>query len=429
MNAESRLLFKADYGKEYTSGCVFDQATRDHLLGIYNDTFPEPRDRNTTRFSQGKALYDLLPKGFRALIEKERKRANPEALILTLESPILADFYWEYIPFNTNVEPSIENTWQALPMLRSVPKSKHSMRHPWELPLINIGFFYDGDLHPVYLWGQLFTELPLNLKVYDCSYDEIPAMRDTFIEFTRSVDFLHIACHGKAGYFAQAQKGAFYGKNDPRRLELLPRVVLADCCHVAETTPDITWESTLLGRFIKETDGAAVWVGNIGRADYTGNEPNYTPFSYLLIQEFTKYPDRTFTKAIREVRSYQSRKPDVTNTQVIYVSSDWDADHCSLRDLLTKVTLPAPPPLPSPWLILVMFLVSLTLPLPYMSTGQLKGFPLYICIGLFVLSLIVSSFFTWELFTQLPRSKRQRNRLREGEKHKDAGSPTPQNSY
>ena len=305
-----------------------------------------------SRLDKGKCLYGLIPMGFHKLLVKSKDRLKDEALILILEKPLLADFPWEYVPVagskaDAESVQHIAETWQALPMVRSIPVSSPGKRSVNDHELARRAFFPYGIRPKPKNFLEVTAEIQLNSQ-------QPQDAKDMILGLISRYDFLHIACHAHVGHFSMTdnpQSGFLSSEEINRQTEefkgtfFMPRVVVADCCRIAEVGAETEdWDKTMPGRFIRE-DGVAVFCGNLGKAQYIGDAAtSRTLFSEYFVKYFREYgytenplgKNRPFTEIVFKTRENQSAFNDQNNSQVIYVANNWNLEKCYRDQLLTK---------------------------------------------------------------------------------------------
>ncbi|MDR1663679.1 MAG: caspase family protein [Clostridiales bacterium] len=293
-------------------------------------------DNRETRTGIGDTLSGCLPKGFLKWIERNLPLLQCEGLVLLFETPLLAEFHWEYVQAGEGLY------WYHFPLMRSIPGSTYGPRTGERNP--SYGFFTLNDLGiggtPVKnVLEDALGERNVHYTLIEPENFETPALAlEKLKEDLQRNDFLHIACHGGTGELVSNMWQRGYGKREPfcdagqLQNAACPRVALVDACHSGETgTEPADWKSTLPGSFIKP-DGSAVYAANIGRSVY--GTLDVTAFASHFIKLFcVEYKDRPFVDALRETRKRQGQ--DDKNTQIVYVSEDWDIT-CPCGEIVLK---------------------------------------------------------------------------------------------
>jgi len=297
----------------------------------------------------------LIPMEFHRFLLKNRGRLREEGLILILVKPLLAGFPWEYVPVAVAKDDilqaqHIKDTWQALPMLRSIPDTRPGGRNENNNAPARRSFFSFGlSPQPVNFLGRNAWYRPNdNARPQD-------AKNDLSLRFYED-DFLHLACHAHPGRFTMSGNpdSGFLFAEEVKAQPVLPRVMDADCCHTAEAGDETEdWDKTLPGSFIRQNGGCAVFCGNLGAARYIGNTEIKTIFSEYFVKYFNEYgpdnrlgEDRKFIEIALKTREQQSDLNDQNNSQVIYVAYNWDAENYRrdrlLKDIVISKEMPYP---------------------------------------------------------------------------------------
>ena len=247
--------------------------------------------------------------------EKKGDLAN-EAFILLLEKPSLAGFPWEYVPIfvdenNPPQSRNISDTWQALPLLRSIPCSTPDIINETRINSV----FFQFDINAKNSCGVTPHVLPDDVTLDEAKHD--------LIEVLMNSSLVHIACHGHLGCFSLKDdiNTAFLSWKDIKDIPL-PRIVLANCCHTAEAGDEADeWAKTLPNSFIRQA-GAAVFCANLSRAVYSGTIEKETVFSQSFSQFYKQ--NESFTSVVYKTREEQSKAKDACNSQVIYIADNWN---------------------------------------------------------------------------------------------------------
>ncbi len=295
---------------------------------------PDSIQASDNAYEQGEELRKALPEGFLRLIDK---RGAGRALMLHIAAPGLNNFLWEYVPVGSTGD--IFSTWQALPLIRAVPDTAYRKKQSKNQKK-DFGFFSDRSLAPRHVFPNVDNEAARAEDPKPCDTEDGEPSRWANIlkGFLETADFLHIVTHGLPGMFMKNERqGAYFKPEDIGKPAGMPRIVLAECCHSAETRGgDIAWEETMPGRFLLE--GEAIYAGNMGVVDVPQGG---TVFSACFMSECLETSYKDFALAVREARkrTLLSSQYDPSCVHIVYAAANLDPERNSCADILNAPVL------------------------------------------------------------------------------------------
>ena len=323
---EGRGLYKA--GKSQAFGDNARKSLSEMLKNSTAETAETVEAGGTAqaKIEQGRELYAFIPGSFHRLIKKRERAISGEGLVLSIGEPSLAEFAWEFVPIYDAGQSPVRAYWHNLPMVRTIPGSSHRERLFAERNVRKC--FYNVGL----LSDNIMAAYNINVDMEMSIDGKIAGLSKLFIQHLGKCDFMHIASHGVTGAFVNktaanpaAKKGAkkntpYYTPKSAGGDVVLPRVIIADCCHSAETGPAGDWNQTMPGAFIRK-NGAAIYIGNLGKA-YNGTGRTMFADNFIRLFLQGRNIEQPFVDIIYQVR--QAQAGDSYNSQVVYVAADFD---------------------------------------------------------------------------------------------------------
>ncbi len=293
---------------------------------------------------QGKELAKALPKGFLRLVNICSLFGFGKTLMMHIATPSLNDFFWEYVPVNPAREKL--RTWQALPFIRTVPCAAYR-----ETPVRqnkDFCFFYDTKLNPSPNFPIIDdkTIKKADYKPSDPNDGVETRWPSVFKGCLKTAGFLHIVTHGGVGKFlkkeasrkdAAEEEEAYFTPEDIDSKKGVPRVVLAECCHSAETGQgNQSWAETMPGRFLNA--GAAVYIGSIGIVEVTRGG---TLFANCFLYEFLSSPNQSFAAALRKTQKRLARAGygNPNRAHAVYAAANLNPERNRCADILNAGSL------------------------------------------------------------------------------------------